>query len=506
MVQQQQESSSQVDPAPLQAAPIGLERWRTPISEILSEIRRGQKPREMVCLGCAAKVDLVDTVYPVLAEIAPAIREKTPINLQPRDDVYIFDTDGQIDITRAQYSLAALLEPAGCRAVEQDVLACRPDGAVLLASFTANPTREAFRDAMLAYLESAGRAGHRFTLGKGHTVQLSKSTDQQFLMVDYVRSGRGSITGVANNDTISTIDPNLCHTNWISVFVSLNNALNDLLLSGVTQNLTFHPSYDAPTRQEVQSLKDAIARYQERFRDLDIRVVDHGPLGFGIKAIGATITGTSVLEVPRNENLLEGQILIATRPAGDLAPLTLYLIRQALEEDTSDLEDLRARVLQQMLVPNVEAARVIASYLPDKGKPFDPHRHLTSARDMSGPGILALEELAQDSGRDIYLHNLVLHDPRVADVEMPNPTAGTNGAILIAAHEAVAYSIWRDLEETGHQPWIVGRVGKASDDPTIEIREDLRHYRFLDARGAAFFKNSRWVACRKGPSPGPGRR
>ncbi|MCZ6777653.1 MAG: SelD-related putative sulfur metabolism protein [Acidobacteria bacterium] len=506
MVQQQQESSSHVDPAPLQAAPIGLERWRTPISEILSEIRRGQKPREMVCLGCAAKVDLVDTVYPVLAEIAPAIREKTPINLQPRDDVYIFDTDGQIDITRAQYSLAALLEPAGCRAVEQDVLACRPDGAVLLASFTANPTREAFRDAMLAYLESAGRAGHRFTLGKGHTVQLSKSTDEQFLMVDYVRSGRGPITGVANNDTISTIDPNLCHTNWISVFVSLNNALNDLLLSGVTQNLTFHPSYDAPTRQEVQSLKDAIARYQERFRDLDIRVVDHGPLGFGIKAIGATITGTSVLEVPRNENLLEGQILIATRPAGDLAPLTLYLIRQALEEDTSDLEDLRARVLQQMLVPNVEAARVIASYLPDKGKPFDPHRHLTSARDMSGPGILALEELAQDSGRDIYLHNLVLHDPRVADVEMPNPTAGTNGAILIAAHEAVAYSIWRDLEETGHQPWIVGRVGKASDDPTIEIREDLRHYRFLDARGAPFFKNSRWVACRKGPSPGPGRR
>jgi selenophosphate synthase len=456
----------------------------------------------MICLGCAAKVDLVETVYPVLAELGRAIRASAPITLQPRQDVYIFDSDGRIEVERGVYALDDLVAGRDGR-VEEDVRRARPDGAILLASFTANPSRQAFLDGMLAYARAAGRARHPFTLGKGHTVQLSRTPAEQLIMVDYVRSGRGGLRGVANNDTISTIDPNLPHSSWISVFVALNNALNDLLLCGVTQNLTFYPSYDGRTSRDESDIRDALARYQERFRELDVRMVDRGPLGFGLKAIGATITGTTDREVPRNEGLLEGQMLIATRPAGDLAPLTLYLIRQALGEETGDLEDLRLRVLGEMLAPNVEAARLIARYLPPAEHAFDPARHITATRDMSGPGILALEELAQDSGRDVYLHDLALHEAHLAEVEMPNPSAGTNGAIIIAAHEEVAREVWRDLVASGHHPWLMGEVLASSATPAVQVREDLARFPFLASRRRPFFSNGRFVPARPLPSPAP---
>ncbi len=500
-----QASEHPLDAALLAAVPCGVERWRTPLPDILREIRRSARPGDETCLGCAVKVNLRETVYPALSEIEPIVRAGTPLRLQPRDDAYIFDTDGTIRVQRGCYPVDDLLAGRSDR-VRRDVQRFQPDGAVLLVSLGVRPSCELFRNCMLAYLEAAGSAGHAFTVGKGHTVQLSRASGEQFVLADYVRGGHGALSGVANNDTISAIHPALPHSHWISVFVALNNALNDLLLSGVTQNLTFYPSYDARTPEEVRRLRDAFARYQERFRELDVRIVDEGPLGFGIEAVGATITGTSDREIPRNGNLIEGQMLIATRPAGDLALLALHLAREGLESEVFDLEALRVQVLQEMLVPNVEAARIIASYLPPKGQPFDPSRHLTATHDMSGPGILAFEELAQDSGHDVYLHHLILHHPCLAEVQTSNPTSGTNGAILIAAHEEVAYQIWLDLEQTGHRPWVVGRVLAPSEHPAVELREELKQFPFLSSRQRPFFQNSRWVEGRKRPRPGPGRR
>ena len=47
-----------------------MKQWKFPREEIQQELKSGQKPQEFVCLGCAAKVELVSTVYPVLKEVS----------------------------------------------------------------------------------------------------------------------------------------------------------------------------------------------------------------------------------------------------------------------------------------------------------------------------------------------------------------------------------------------------------------------------------------------------
>ncbi len=486
-------------------APAHLDRWRIPREAIAAELALGQKPQDQVCLGCAAKVDLVDSVYPVLKRLGAELRAKAPqIALQPREDVYIFPSDGKIELDRGKYGIAELLDPSGrgVARVAADFRRFRPTGVVLLASFTAMPKRDHLYDAMWRFYEGAIAAGSAFTVGKGHTIQISKTPDQAYFLCDYVRSKPGPLLyGCANNDTISTIDPNLRHSSWISVFVALNNALNDLFLGGVYRGLEVYPTYDARDPADVPRIKEAIRRYADTFGDLGIEVRDLGPLGYGTKSMGATVVGFTERELTRNANLKPGQVLLATRPIGDLAPLTEYLIRQSLDEPVADLEDVRLRVIETMLIPNVEVAKVIARHLPKRGEPFDPARHVQSARDMSGPGILAVEELAEDSQVDIYLDRMAFQDPIVPNVGMPNPTAGTNGAIIIACYPDLAREVLRELEATGHRPWVIGEVAgtAGADGATILVNEDLRGIPFVVGRQKGLFDRSRLVPRRPLP-------
>ena len=473
-------------------SPRAIEQWRVPVDDIRAELAQGRRPTEMLCLGCAAKVELVSTVYPALAELSTWLREKTKIRLQPRDDVYLFQTDGDIRLSRGRYAVADLI--AGrTEAVTRDVAAAKPDGIVLLANFLPFPSREKFKNTFLNFYSAADKAGHPFTVGKGHTIQIAKHEREEYVIVDYVSSRGSSLHGVANNDTISTIDPNLQYSSWISLFVALNNALNDIFLSGVTKDVHIHPTCDARDPADLPRIKAGLESYRRFLGPIGVTIHDCAPLGFGTKSMGATVVGTTDREVPVNQRLVPGQWLVATRPVGDLAPLTDMLIRQSLDEDVDDLQPLRMRVLTQMLTPNLEAAKIIASHLPPKGASFDPARHVTSCRDMTGPGILAVEELAQDSGCDVYLDDLVLHDPRVAEVEMPNPTSGTNGAIIIAAMPDVARTLARELAEAGYEPWIIGRVETKSGEPRILINETLKRYPFLKGRSKGLFEHSDFV-------------
>lgn len=489
-----------MSPARPAALSAPLSRWTLPADEIRTELRTGGIPREVVCLGCAAKVELVATVYPVLEAVRDFLRAHSSIRLQPRDDVYRFETDGPIGLERGVYSIARLAAGDGeAGRVAADVARHAPDGLVMLACFPQLPSQEDLRRAFLAFYEGAARAGRSFVVGKGHTIQLSKTPEQAYIVADYIRASGRRLTGVANNDTISTIDPNLPHSSWISVFVALNNALNDLFLSGVFRDLTVYPTYDARDPADVPRLQAAIRRYADRFGEMEIRVEDRGPLGFGTKAVGATVVGTTDREIPINQRLLPGQVLIATRPVGDLAPLTDILIRQSLEEETESLQALRVHVLQQMLIPNVEAARLIARFLPAKGEPFDPARHLTAARDMTGPGMLAVEELAQDSEAAVYVDDIALHDERVADVEMPNPTSGTNGAIILAAMPAVAERLLDELRALGYAPWVIGRVEARASPGRILLNEALRRYRFVTGVEKGIFERYEFVPARRVP-------
>lgn len=473
-----------------------LSDWKIPRDEIQKELVNGNKPKEAICLGCAAKVELVSVMYPVIREISAWVSKNTQIKFQPRDDVYAFETDGSVGVERGRYSISDLLN-GRTDAVTQDVARIKPTGIILLANFLPKAPEEAKRriaQSMRAFYEAAWKPNHPFTVGKGHTIQIAKSPDQEYLVVDYVKSSGSRLNGVGNNDTISNIDPNLNYSSWVGLFVALNNSLNDLFLSGVHKNIRVYPTVDAREEADLPVILHGLKKYRERFEKHGITIEERPPLGFHTKSMGATVIGVTDREIPTNQRMVPGQVLIATRPIGDLAPLTEFLIRQSIDEDTKDLEALRLYVLETMLTPNFEAAKIIEKHLPFKGEAFDPERHVTVCRDMSGPGILALEELAEDSGNDIYLERLNLHDELVADVDMPNPTSGTNGAIIIGALPELAGSIQRQLQAVGYAPWIIGRVADpAKSEPKILIHESLAKYRFLKGVHKGIFARSEFV-------------
>lgn len=452
-----------------------MTKWNIPKELILQELENGQKPKEFVCLGCAAKVELVSTVYPALTELAGWLKNNTKIKLQPRDDAYLFTTGGTYEVKRSKYSVKDLIE-GKTDVVTRDIKEDSPNGIVMLANFLPMPTKEKLYNTMLSFYKAAAKADHPFTVGKGHTIQIAKTPDEEYVVVDYIKSSGNKLNAVANNDTISNIDPNLKYSSWIAVYVSLNNALNDLFLCGVYKNIKIFPTFDARDPDDLPSIKRALSEYKKQF-GFDIEFTE--PLGFRTKSMGATVFGTTDREIPINQNLYEGQVLIATRPVGDLAPLTEYLIRQTLDEETSDLEELRLKVLSLMLTPNVEAAKIIESHLPFKGEKFNPDVHITCCRDMSGPGILAFEELAQDSMCDIYLHDVKVHDELIGNVDMPNPTSGTNGAIIIACSEKLSGQVVKELTAAGYNPWIAGKVLKKSTSPTMHINQTLDRYPFI---------------------------
>jgi selenophosphate synthase len=479
-------------------------RWKISLDEIGRELERGKRPEEMVCLGCAAKIPLVETVYPVLQELKSELKALPGLKFAPREDAYFFDCDGgNIELGRGIYSVKDLLagSPEMVRRVQEDIRKHQPTGLVLLISLTASPTRDQFKRAMLSFFKAVAPAlgnGQSLSVGKGHSIQISKNEAQSYIVADYVRAREGEYYGVANNDTIATIDPNLRHSSWISVFVGLNNALNDLFVEGVYKDIVVYPTVDSRFPEEEKEIREALAAYEQRFKELGLRVATRDMIGFNTNSNGATVIGRTEKRGAPNENLRPGDILIATRPVGDLAPLTEYLIRESLGEPTDNVQALRMEVLQWMLIPNVEAAKIIACYLPRKGESYDLLKHITSARDMTGPGILVIEELAQDAGVDVYLHDMKLFADWIADVEMPNPTSGTNGAIVISAHPEVKDRVWKDLERAGYLPWVVGEVAeRRGAEPHIFINEALRRYRFLVGLKKGIFENYSFVPARR---------
>lgn len=476
-----------------------IAKCRLDLSEIDAELALAQKPKEMVCLGCSAKIALVETVYPALKELQTELKSIPQIRFEPREDAYLFDSDGKsIELRRAVYPVKLLEEndPVWTAKAAQLIREFKPEGVVLLVCLTASPSKEVFKSGMMSYyraLVPGFAEGQYVSVGKGHSIQIAKTREQMYLVADYIKTEKGSFYGVANNDTISTIDPNLKHSSWISVFVGINNALNDLFTEGVWQNIEIHPTFDTRIPEEEVEIRAAFKKFEATFKDYGIKMVDCEKLGFSTNSNGATVIGVTDREPPRNRALAEGDVLIATRPIGDLAPLTEYLIRQSLEEDTAEIEKIRRDVLQWMLIPNFSAGKIIANYLPAKGEKHDPAKHINSSRDMTGPGILAVEELSEDSGVDVYLDNIELWADWIADVQMPNPTSGTNGAIIVAAQPEVAANVMKDFATAGYKPWIIGKVRGKSEKPAILINEKLKRYQFLVGVQKGIFANYRFV-------------
>jgi selenophosphate synthase len=467
-----------------------IDKWQIDEIEVERELSTGTIPNEMICLGCAAKVSLTDTVYPALNEVKNRISHFRNVRFQQRDDSYYFRTDKQNTLERV---VAPLQSVAMSKqdTITKALKAAGSGGAILLFNFTPQPGISFFTDVLVNTLQSMEDAGVNSIVGKGHTIQLARIPEETLVMADFIGHAGGNYWGLANNDTISTVDPMLPHTHKYPVSIALNNTLNDLFVYGITGDFLIYPSYDARDEEDVEDIRSALKWYENRFSDIGIEIVDLGPLRTNNKLVGATVIGFTDREIPVNTGLVPGQKIIASRPIGDLAPLNEYLIRVSLDEDLNEIEHLRRKMIHTMLIPNVEIAKIIRDYLPQIGEKIDPAKHITATRDMSGPGMLALEELSEDSLCDVFIHDIRFHDEMIPGIEVTNVTAGTNGAILIAAQNRMSDEIFARLEEAGYDPWIVATVGEKSDKPAIILDESLRRFSFL-TYGRGFYRNYRF--------------
>jgi selenophosphate synthase len=468
-----------------------LDKWKLDDALIASELASGTIPNEIICLGCAAKVSLVDTVYPALDKVRENTRHLEHVRFQKRDDSYIFQSNGKFNLERVVLPLDKI---AGSKSIPiaNALKKAGAGGAILLFNFTLQPKVDFFVDVLTNFLQSMEDAETDVVVGKGHTIQLARVPEETLAMGDFIGHSTGNLWGLANNDTISTVDPMLQHTHKFAVAIAMNNTLNDLFIFGITNDFILYPSYDARTDDDNEIIRESLKWYAETFSEIGIEIRDLGPLNTNNKLVGATAIGFTDHEIPVNAGLIVGQKIIATRPIGDLAPLNEYLIRNALDENVEEIEHLRHKMIATMLIPNVEAARIIRDYLPDKGEEIDPKKHITATRDMSGPGMLALEELAEDSMCDIRIDEINFHDEMIPSIEVTNVTAGTNGAILIAASKGLDREIMARLDDAGYEPWYAGTVIQKSDKPTMILDSDLKKYEFLTL-GNGFFRNYRFA-------------
>lgn len=460
---------------------MALKNLQIPIEEIERELAaQDSGVNEKANLGCRVKFPIENVL-----EGVEALRESYEnLRFFPREDVFIFDTDGQPTLHRFERSFGHMAN-GGDTELAEFVGRINPSGLVALLAFSDDCS---FADKVRIFYDPLENSGKPIVLGKGHTIRVI-GDEAEFGVLDFVEAKPGSLYGLANNDSIVEIDCKLPHSSWITVFTALNNALNDLFASGVYQGIRIFPTIAGRTPEETASLEQAVRDYVDRFSQCGFQLEEVSPLGssgdgYKTKVVGATVIGTTDREVPRNEYLRGGQVLFATRPVGDLVPLAEYMAlsyevqayaemglpdkvdRKRLEQ----LESMRLKILQYLVTPNWEAARIISQYLPKKGDAFDDARHITSSIDVSGPGIKTVAWLAQDSGNDIYLDNIVYHDPSIPTSTVhADQTAGTNGAIILAAKPEVAKKVMADLTRAGYEPWIVGRVGTKAEKPTIHI-------------------------------------
>lgn len=434
---------------------------------------------EMRPCGCGVKLDLRDVVYPALHDngdtfgfglgrrVDAAVRKGAFAGWKR----FVMPLDDLLKGKDAFEKVAKEMAEFGCDSVVELFSTAR--------NYFADPqgTRREFARAVRAKTRLLKKVeellgGKSLDFGKGHSIRAGGDR----VLFDAVRidSSAEGYT-LLNNDTIITADSLLRHYSVISVFTALNNALNDLYLHGVTEELTLHPVYDG-TPEEVRRIKDALSAYVQFYqeRDVNVKVDDSGPLGAGMSVIGATVSGRAFHEPPQLGGLQSGQRLLVTRFLGDLSFLSLNRSQYFTPHRSEELNSVRLEVLQRMATPNYLAAKTLQKYLPRLGEKFDPARHVTFASDISGPGLSVLGEAAEASGVDVVIEDLRFIDERSLKHYRKDHTTSTNGPLVFAAEETVLASLERDLKSIGYvECWRLGHVGAKSAEPHLRVRRSL---------------------------------
>lgn len=465
--------------------PKRLDGW-TPRVEDLQAAARGfeiEAKTEMRACGCGIKLDLYDIVYPALRAAAEELSAIGVQGIGTRTD--FFAHSGRLEsLERIVFLDEEIKKKAG--ELASRIAANETDA--LVEVYSSNIDYSLHREKLRAHFADVASAKARIwataqakkaasgtgplRFGKGHSI----GAGGNFTLVDLLKFDDSAGYTAANNDTIATADSMLRHGCAISVMTALNNSLNDLFLAGVSDDLRIFPVYDG-SADEVQAIHTAIDDYVAFFseRGVKVKVEDRGPLGLGVRMIGATVTGHARHELPGLHRLLPGQKIMATRHLGDLSLLAAHRALHFPETPHAELDALRWKVLQQFCTPNYLAATILQKYLPVAGEPFRPDRHITFASDVSGPGFYVLEEGATASRVSVHIQELkFMHEGGLGSYRR-NQLSSTNGPILFSAYPEVAEQVERELLNAGYsQCWNVGVVTERDPTALIKISQKLR--------------------------------
>ena len=430
---------------------------------------------DMKPCGCSVKLDLKDVVYPALrAEFAGA----QSLNIGTRVDAAL--RPGRVTAARRFVIPTADLE--GPALAQTAKLIADFGGDTLVELFSTkknyfadrNGTQEQFARVLKAKIqlihevERLNKTGLIF--GKGHSIRAGGD----IVMLDGIKVD-ASAPGYSlmNNDTIITADSLLKHTSLITVWTALNNALNDLFLHGVTDNLVIYPVYDG-NAEESALIQQHLRTYAAFFgaRGMNVNIVDNGPLNAGMKIVGATVTGHTMHEVPRMGGMKAGQALLATRHLGDLS--LLAMARAGFFEGRRDYHAERLRVLQKFCTPNFLAAKLLQKYLPQIGQKFDMAKHVSFATDISGPGLSALEEGSVASQVGLRIDDLKFMDERSLSSYRKDHTSSTNGPLVFAGAPRLLACIEGELKDLGYdEAWRLGSVTGPDAEDAVSIAPAL---------------------------------
>ncbi|MCS4537627.1 MAG: SelD-related putative sulfur metabolism protein [Thaumarchaeota archaeon] len=427
----------------------------------------GMDPLRWVA-GCAVKVDLTTVVYPALRRLRPTLKG-LGVTVGHREDADIFPLGKEEPVvTRRIY------DPKKPSVDSKDLKRINPKRAISLVQVHQRgaENEKTFGDFLLSVYNEIGKSGINFFVGKGHSI-ITAYPDAEFTLFDFISHKEGGAEGwtLANNDTIQVIDPTLDPGSAEQTEVGVCNSLNDLITLGCYENLRLLPVIDAPNEELAKKVYGHMKAFAAKN---GIKMVDAESPNKRKLLIGATFLGDMRKEPPiHEENLEEGMKVLVSRPLGDLAPINTYLsaladeaFMKALEEQGSSLEEVQKaknQVIATMRLPNLKIGKIINEYLPEYWEAFDPSEHIVSTGDVSGPGILIFQELAEKAKVDIALNEIPLGFPKFVKFVtehflMDNATAGTNGAVAIIARDSIINEVQAKLRKEGYEPKVIGMV------------------------------------------------
>lgn len=438
-----------------------LSDWKISTAEVDSLCAGASLPETLKACGCGVKLDLQEIVYPTLAEFEGELGTRC-------DSAEWEGTLGAHE--RKLWSSAAL--PQRTPELSKSIYASLVS---LEAHYYSDPelSRSKFRK-LTSFVHEILRANPRLRAGKSHSIEAGGD----FLLMDCFDAQKApGIATHVNNDTLITADSLLKSSSKISVFTALNNALNDLFVSGVIENLRVFPVMDE-SHEEIEHMRRALDEFADYYRNcgVEIQIEPVPPLRLGLTLIGATVTGTTKQRATRFSELRPGDDILVTRKLGDLSVLALH--RELFREKKPvprELVSLRHQVLSRFMTSNFPIGAILKRYLPNLGEASDPKKHVSFSSDLSGPGISVLEEAALASQVDVQIDQLEFLNPDFLGHYRRNHTSSTNGPILIAGHPEVLMKLQMDLEQAGYNElWRLGSVLRKSENPTVWIHSDLR--------------------------------